>query len=80
MVTTVVSFFSTNYVKDFAYINEPTDANIQNGVDDRFSEPGQDIHEYLENAPLFHHLEGLYLTIAEVYKRYSYEDFSILGS
>src|SRR5699024_12675625 len=52
MVTTVGKLlFNRIMPKDFAYINEPTDANIQNGVDDRFFlEPGQDIHEYLENA------------------------------
>ena len=45
MVTTVGKLlFNRIMPKDFAYINEPTDANIQNGVDDRFFlEPGQEI-------------------------------------
>ena len=74
MVTTVGKLlFNRIMPKDFAYINEPTDANIQNGVDDRFFlEPGQDIHEYLENAPLVPPFKKGFLSdlIAEVYKRY----------
>ena len=59
--------------KDFAYINEPTDANIHEGVDDKFFlKPGEDIHEYLENAPLVPPFKKGFLSdiIAEVYKRY----------
>jgi DNA-directed RNA polymerase subunit beta' len=50
MVTTVGKLlFNRIMPKDFAYINEPTDANIQNGVDDRFFlEPGQDIMNTLK--------------------------------
>src|SRR5699024_7952689 len=74
MVTTVGKLlFNRIMPKDFAYINEPTDANIQSGVDDRFFlEPGQDIHEYLENAPLVPPFKKGFLSdlIAEVYKRY----------
>ena len=74
MMTTVGKLlFNRIMPKDFAYINEPTDANIQNGVDDRFLlEPGQDIHEYLENAPLVPPFKKGFLSdlIAEVYKRY----------
>ena len=74
MVTTVGKLlFNRIMPKDFAYINEPTDANIQNGVDDRFFlEPGQDIHKYLENAPLVPPFKKGFLSdlIAEVYKRY----------
>ena len=74
MVTSVGKLlFNQIMPKDFAYINEPTDANIHDGVDERFFlEPGQDIHEYLENAPLVPPFKKGFLSdlIAEVYKRY----------
>jgi DNA-directed RNA polymerase subunit beta' len=74
MVTSVGKLlFNRIMPKDFAYINEPTDANIHNGVDDRFFlEPGEDINEYLENAPLVPPFKKGFLSdlIAEVYKQY----------
>ena len=74
MVTSVGKLlFNRIMPKDFAYINEPTDANIHDGVDERFFlEPGQDIHEYLENAPLVPPFKKGFLSdlIAEVYKQY----------
>ncbi|WP_076459588.1 DNA-directed RNA polymerase subunit beta' [Limosilactobacillus caccae] len=74
MITSVGKLlFNRIMPKDFAYINEPTDANIHNGVDDRFFlEPGEDINEYLENAPLVPPFKKGFLSdlIAEVYKQY----------
>src|SRR5699024_7936862 len=54
MVTSVGKLlFNRILPKDFNYINEPTADNITKGVDDRFFlDPGEDINEYLENAPL----------------------------
>jgi DNA-directed RNA polymerase subunit beta' len=59
--------------KDFPYINEPTDANIHEGVADKFFlDPGEDVHAYLENAPLVPPFKKGFLSdiIAEVYKKY----------
>ena len=74
MVTSVGKILFNNIMpKDYTYINEPTDDNLQNGVPDKyFLAKGQDIHEYLANAPLVPPFKKGFLSdiIAEVYKRY----------
>ncbi|WP_367342708.1 DNA-directed RNA polymerase subunit beta' [Limosilactobacillus sp.] len=74
MVTSVGKLiFNQIMPKDYAYINEPTDDNLQNGVPDKyFLKPGENIHEYLKNAPLVPPFKKGFLSdiIAEVYKRY----------
>ena len=74
MVTSVGKILFNNIMpKDYTYINEPTDDNLQNGVPDKyFLAKGQDIHEYLTNAPLVPPFKKGFLSdiIAEVYKRY----------
>ena len=74
MVTSVGKLlFNRILPKDFNYINEPTADNITKGVDDRFFlDPGEDINEYLENAPLVPTFKKGFLSdlIAEVYKQY----------
>ena len=74
MVTSVGKLlFNKILPKDYTYINEPTDDNLQNGVPDKyFLDKGEDIHDYLENAPLVPPFKKGFLSdlIAEVYKRY----------
>ncbi|MBM6754331.1 DNA-directed RNA polymerase subunit beta' [Lactobacillus alvi] len=74
MVTSVGKILFNNIMPDdYPYINEPTDDNLQNGVPDKyFLDKGQDIHEYLANAPLVPPFKKGFLSdiIAEVYKRY----------
>lgn len=74
MVTTVGKLlFNRILPEDFNYINEPTADNITEGVDERFFlDPGEDIHDYLENAPLVPPFKKGFLSdlIAEVYKKY----------
>ncbi len=74
MVTSVGKLlFNRIMPADYAYINEPTDDNLHNGVPDKyFLKPGEDIHDYLENAPLVPPFKKGFLSdiIAEVYKIY----------
>ncbi len=74
MVTSVGKLlFNRILPKDFNYINEPTADNITKGVDDRFFlDHGEDINDYLENAPLVPPFKKGFLSdlIAEVYKQY----------
>mgnify|MGYP000526740391 FL=1 len=59
--------------EDYYYINEPTNDNLLNGVPDKyFLDKGEDIHAYLENAPLVPPFKKGFLSdiIAEVYKKY----------
>lgn len=59
--------------KDFPYINEPTETNINGFVDDKyFLEAGEDIHEHLQNAELVPPFKKGFLSdiIAQVYKIY----------
>ena len=74
MVTSVGKLlFNRILPKDFNYINEPTADNITKGVDDRFFlDPGENINDYLENAPLVPPFKKGFLSdlIAEVYKKY----------
>ena len=82
MVTSVGKLiFNEIMPEDYTYINEPTSDNLQNGVPDKyFLEPGQDIHEYLENAPLVPPFKKGFLSdiIDEVYKIYKVTETSKL--
>ena len=74
MVTSVGKrIFSGIMPEDYYYINEPTNDNLLNGVPDKyFLDKGEDIHAYLENAPLVPPFKKGFLSdiIAEVYKKY----------
>ncbi|WP_251545502.1 DNA-directed RNA polymerase subunit beta' [Limosilactobacillus caecicola] len=80
MVTSVGKLlFNKILPKDYTYINEPTDDNLQNGVSDKyFLDKGEDIHEYLENAPLVPPFKKGFLSdiIAEIYKIYKVTETS----
>lgn len=74
MVTSVGKLiFNGIMPEDYYYINEPTNDNLLNGVPDKyFLDKGEDIHTYLENAPLVPPFKKGFLSdiIAEVYKKY----------
>ncbi|MEO5288863.1 DNA-directed RNA polymerase subunit beta' [Limosilactobacillus allomucosae] len=74
MVTSVGKLiFNGIMPEDYYYINEPTNDNLLNGVPDKyFLNKGEDIHAYLENAPLVPPFKKGFLSdiIAEVYKKY----------
>ena len=74
MVTSVCKLiFNGIMPEDYYYINEPTNDNLLNGVPDKyFLDKGEDIHAYLENAPLVPPFKKGFLSdiIAEVYKKY----------
>ena len=74
MVTSVGKLiFNGIMPEDYYYINEPTNDNLLNGVPDKyFLDKGEDIHAYLENAPLVPPFKKGFLSdiIAEVYKKY----------
>ena len=80
MVTSVGKLlFNKILPKDYTYINEPTDENLQNGVPAKyFLDKGEDIHEYLENAPLVPPFKKGFLSdiIAEIYKIYKVTETS----
>ena len=80
MVTSVGKLlFNKILPKDYTYINEPTDENLQNGVPDKyFLDKGEDIHDYLENAPLVPPFKKGFLSdiIAEIYKIYKVTETS----
>ena len=75
MVTSVGKLiFNGIMPEDYYYINEPTNDNLLNGVPDKyFLDKGEDIHAYLENAPLVPPFKKGFLSdiIAEVYKKYN---------
>ncbi|KRN58277.1 DNA-directed RNA polymerase, beta subunit [Limosilactobacillus secaliphilus] len=65
--------FNTIMPDDYAYINEPTKDNLLNGVPDKyFLDKGENVHDYLENAPLVPPFKKGFLSdiIAEIYKKY----------
>ncbi|HIX34861.1 MAG TPA: DNA-directed RNA polymerase subunit beta' [Candidatus Limosilactobacillus merdigallinarum] len=65
--------FNTIMPDDYAYINEPTNDNLMNGVPDKyFLDKGENVHDYLENAPLVAPFKKGFLSdiIAEIYKKY----------
>ncbi|WP_347980337.1 DNA-directed RNA polymerase subunit beta' [Limosilactobacillus allomucosae] len=74
MVTSVGKLiFNGIMPEDYYYINEPTNDNLLNGVPEKyFLDKGEDIHAYLENAPLVPPFKKGFLSdiIAEVYKKY----------
>ena len=74
MVTSVGKLILNGIMpEDYYYINEPTNDNLLNGVPDKyFLDKGEDIHAYLENAPLVPPFKKGFLSdiIAEVYKKY----------
>lgn len=74
LVTTAgKAIFNEILPADFPYLNEPTSENLTGKVPDKyFLEPGQDIHEYLAQAPLVGPFKSGFLSdiIAQVYKDY----------
>ncbi|GEO74072.1 DNA-directed RNA polymerase subunit beta' [Levilactobacillus namurensis] len=74
MVTTVGKLIFNNILpKSFPYLNEPTNTNLNGYVPDKyFLEPGEDIHDYLQNADLIGPFKKGFLSdiIAAVYQQY----------
>lgn len=82
MVTSVgKAIFNEIMPKDFPYLNEPTQDNIVNGVPDKyFIDKGEDISDYLEDAPLIDPFKKGFLSdiIAQVFKVYKVQRTSDL--
>ncbi|GEK28016.1 DNA-directed RNA polymerase subunit beta' [Furfurilactobacillus siliginis] len=82
LVTTVGKMIFNAILPDkFPYLNEPTSANLTDGVDDRFFlEPGTDLKAVLSNQPLNDPFKKGFLAdiIAEVYKIYKVTATSLL--
>ncbi|GAB6093527.1 DNA-directed RNA polymerase subunit beta' [Furfurilactobacillus curtus] len=82
MITTVGKMiFNAILPEAFPYLNEPTAANLTDGIDDRFFlEPGEDLKTVLSNRPLNDPFKKGFLAdiIAEVYKRYKVTATSLL--
>lgn len=81
MVTTVGKLIFNDILPvDFPYLNEPTEDNLKKIDDKFFLEPGQDIHEYMNNTPIYGAFKKGYLSdiIAEVYKIYKVTETSLL--
>ncbi|WP_125582088.1 DNA-directed RNA polymerase subunit beta' [Lacticaseibacillus suibinensis] len=82
MVTTVGRvIFNQIMPADFPYLNVATQDNIVNGVPDRFFlKPGEDIHAYLQDAPINEPFKKGFLSdiIAEVFKTYKVQRTSDL--
>ncbi|MDO1604570.1 DNA-directed RNA polymerase subunit beta' [Lactobacillus sp. YT155] len=74
MVTSVGKvIFNEVLPEDFNFLNEPTQDNIENGVPDKyFLESGEDIKEYLSDAPLIDPFKSGFLSdiIAQIFKVY----------
>ncbi|WP_251952932.1 DNA-directed RNA polymerase subunit beta' [Levilactobacillus brevis] len=74
MVTTVGKLIFNNILpKSFPYLNEPTSTNLNGYVPDKyFLEPGEDIHDYLQNAEIIPPFKKGFLSdiIAAVYQQY----------
>ncbi|MGR3742258.1 DNA-directed RNA polymerase subunit beta' [Companilactobacillus sp. DQM5] len=74
MVTSVGKvIFNEVLPEDFNFLNEPTQSNIENGVPDKyFLDEGQDIKEYLSDAPLIDPFKSGFLSdiIAQIFKVY----------
>ena len=65
--------FNQIFPKDFYYINDPTQENLTHPVDERyFLQPGEDIHEKLDNMKLGQAFKKGFLSdsIAQIYKDY----------
>ena len=82
LLTTVGKLiFNSILPEEFPYINEPTEANIVSGVDDRFFlDKGENIKDILSDQPLVDPFKKGFLSdiIAEVYKRYKVTETSLL--
>ncbi|QIL51232.1 DNA-directed RNA polymerase subunit beta' [Weissella coleopterorum] len=81
MVTTVGKLIFNDILPvDFPYLNEPTEDNLHKIDDKFFLEPGQDIHEYMNETPIYGAFKKGYLSdiIAEVYKIYKVTETSLL--
>ncbi|WP_461239970.1 DNA-directed RNA polymerase subunit beta' [Paucilactobacillus sp. N302-9] len=82
LVTTVGKLiFNDILPKDFPYLNEPTSANLNSGVDEKyFLDAGEDLKAYLSNAPLISPFKKGFLAdiIAAVYKKYKVTATSLL--
>ncbi len=77
----LVAIFNEIMPKDFPYLNEPTQDNIVNGVpDEYFIDKGEDINDYLEDAPLIDPFKKGFLSdiIAQVFKVYKVQRTSDL--
>ena len=65
--------FNQIFPKDFYYVNDPTQENLTNPLDERyFLQPGEDIHEKLDNMKLGQAFKKGFLSdsIAQIYKDY----------
>lgn len=65
--------FNQIFPKDFFYINDPTQENLTHPLDERyFLQPGEDIHEKLDNMKLGQAFKKGFLSdsIAQIYKDY----------
>lgn len=65
--------FNQIFPKDFFYINDPTQENLTHPVDEKyFLQPGEDIHEKLDNMKLGKAFKKGFLSdsIAQIYKDY----------
>lgn len=81
MVTTVGKLIFNDILPvDFPYLNEPTEDNLHKIDDKFFLEPGQDIHEYMNDTAIYGAFKKGYLSdiIAEVYKIYKVTETSLL--
>ncbi|QBO36044.1 DNA-directed RNA polymerase subunit beta' [Periweissella cryptocerci] len=82
LVTTVGKLIFNNILPgDFHYLNEPTEAALTLGVDDKyFIEPGTDLKEFLKDQPVVPPFKKGFLSdvIAEVYKQYKVTETSLL--
>lgn len=82
LVTTVGKLIFNNILPgDFFYLNEPTEAALTTGVDDKyFIEPGTNLKEFLRDQPVVAPFKKGFLSdaIAEVYKRYKVTETSLL--
>lgn len=70
--------FNQIFPKDFFYINDPTQENLTHPVDERyFLQPGEDIHEKLDNMKLGKAFKKGFLSdsIAQIYK--DYKDYKV---
>ncbi|GLB46599.1 DNA-directed RNA polymerase subunit beta' [Philodulcilactobacillus myokoensis] len=82
LVTTIGKLMINNILpKDFPYLNEPTETNLNGKLSDKyFLKPGEDIHEHLKNAKLVKPFKkgDLGNIIAAVYDHYSISETSHL--
>ncbi|MBD5429823.1 DNA-directed RNA polymerase subunit beta' [Lactobacillus sp.] len=73
--------FNQIFPKDFFYLNDPTQENLTHPIDEKyFLQPGEDIHEKLDNMRLGDAFKKGFLSdaIAQVYKEYKVQRTSDL--